>query len=75
MDKKLRQECEALSLELFGNKNFYRRVEKHGLKAPLATGQMFNIKLSDDEVLAFLVNYKNQKDKHELSQKETVEPV
>lgn len=75
MTKDQRQQCESLSLELFGNKNFYRRVEKHGLKAPLSTGEMYKIKLSDDEVLAFLLNYKKQKDEHELSKKETVESV
>ena len=72
MTKAQRQECEALSLELFKNKNFYKRIENRGLNVPVEGGAL-NIRFTDEEILAFLHNTKANRDKNEAVNEEPKE--
>lgn len=77
MTKQLRQQCEALSLELFGNKNSYRKIQSKGLTFSTDSG-LIKIQFTDNEVLAFLENIKNQKAKakeNELSKEKPNEGI
>lgn len=55
MTKEHRKKCEELSLKAFGNKNYYRKVEKTGLlyRDPVSK-KAARIKLTDEGILLYL---------------------
>jgi len=55
MRKDQRQKLEELSLKSFGNKNYYRRIEKYGLtyKDP-ETGGVAKLRLTEEGLIHYL---------------------
>lgn len=55
MKKVDRQKLEELSLKAFGNKNYYRRIEKNGLKyKDPETGSVGILTLTDEGLVHYL---------------------
>lgn len=55
MRKDERSKLEELSLKAFGNKNYYRRIEKYGLTyKDQETGSVAKLKLTEEGLLHYL---------------------
>lgn len=54
MTKEQRAELEPLSLEAFGNKNYYRKIDKNGLTHKLEDGSRVKLRLSFEGLKHYL---------------------
>jgi hypothetical protein len=57
MEKSIRQELETLSLEAFGNKNYYRKYMERGVPVREQAGPPYMLKLSVDGVRHYMLKY------------------